>query len=175
MVSMRGSIVKNTVRLILAVTTLVAPAWMTTSAQAQSAAAPPDPMANPCERACLEGWVNNYLEAMKAHNVEPALFAREIKFTENGIRLPLGGEGLWFDTTGIGNLTDGEYQFHKGSFADFAFNLNIPLVSLHYAVNHGEPESGAPLTFGGEEGFQAAFAGFFVHANAGILHFQNDI
>ena len=64
-------------------------------------------MANPCQRACLEGWVNNYLEAMKAHNVDPALFAREVKFTENGIHLPLGGEGLWFDMTGIGN-----YKFY---------------------------------------------------------------
>jgi hypothetical protein len=74
---------------------------------AQSLTAPPDPLANPCQRACLEGWVNKYLEAMKAHNVDPALFARDARFTENGVHLPLGGEGLWFDMTGIGN-----YKFY---------------------------------------------------------------
>ena len=98
---------KSFIRSILAAATLAAAALMTAPALAQSAAAPPDPMANPCQRACLEGWVNNYLEAMKAHNVDPALFAREVKFTENGIHLPLGGEGLWFDMTGIGN-----YKFY---------------------------------------------------------------
>ena len=98
---------KNFIRSVLAAATLAAAALMTAPAAAQSAAAPPDPMANPCQRACLEGWVNNYLEAMKAHNVDPALFAREVKFTENGIHLPLGGEGLWFDMTGIGN-----YKFY---------------------------------------------------------------
>jgi hypothetical protein len=97
---------KNLVRSVLAAVTLAA-AFMTTSASAQSAAAPPDPMANPCQRACLEGWVNKYLDAMKAHNVDPALFAREAKFTENGIHLPLGGEGLWFDMSGIG-----KYKFY---------------------------------------------------------------
>jgi len=97
---------KSLVWSVLAAVTLTG-ALMSAPASAQSAAAPPDPMANPCQRACLEGWVNNYLEAMKAHNVDPALFAREVKFTENGIHLPLGGEGLWFDMTGIGT-----YKFY---------------------------------------------------------------
>ena len=86
---------KSFVRSVLAAATLAAVALMSTPASAQSAAAPPDPMANPCQRVCLEGWVNKYLEAMKAHNVDPALFARDVKFTENGVHLPFGGEGLW--------------------------------------------------------------------------------
>jgi hypothetical protein len=35
------------------------------------------------------------------------LFARECKFTENGARLPMGNEGLWYDMTGRGN-----YKFY---------------------------------------------------------------
>ena len=62
---------------------------------------------NDCQRACLDGWVDNYLKAMLAHNVDPALFARGARFTENGIHLPLGDEGLWFDMTGIGH-----YKFY---------------------------------------------------------------
>ncbi len=37
-----------------------------------------------CDRACLEGFVDRYLDAMDADRVDPALFARDVKFTENG-------------------------------------------------------------------------------------------
>lgn len=60
------------------------------------------PAAPACARACLEGWVDRYLAAMRDRQVDPALFAREVKFTENGVRLPLGKEGLWLATTAIG-------------------------------------------------------------------------
>lgn len=60
-----------------------------------------------CERICLEGWVDRYLAAMRDANVDPALFARDAKFTENGVRLPLGGEGLWHGMSAIGT-----YKFY---------------------------------------------------------------
>jgi hypothetical protein len=70
---------------------------------ARSAPAP----ASACERICLEGWVDRYLAAMRDANVDPALFARDAKFTENGVRLPLGGEGLWHGMSAIGT-----YKFY---------------------------------------------------------------
>jgi hypothetical protein len=60
-----------------------------------------------CNRECLEGYVNRYLDAMQAHKVSDDLFGREIKFTENGVRLPLGHEGLWFRMSGKGT-----YKFY---------------------------------------------------------------
>jgi hypothetical protein len=63
--------------------------------------------ANTCNRECLEGYVNRYLDAMQAHKVSDDLFARETKFTENGVRLPLGNEGLWFRMSGKGT-----YKFY---------------------------------------------------------------
>jgi hypothetical protein len=60
-----------------------------------------------CDRSCLEGYVDRYLEAMLANDVNPKLFARDVKFTENGIRLPLGNEGLWFGMSGRGR-----YKFY---------------------------------------------------------------
>lgn len=60
-----------------------------------------------CQRDCLEGWVDSYLIAMRDDNIDSDLFARDLKFTENGVRLPLGGEGLWFNMSGIGN-----YKFY---------------------------------------------------------------
>jgi hypothetical protein len=60
-----------------------------------------------CDRACLEKYVDRYLDAMQAHNPSSDLFAREIKFTENGIRLPFGNEGLWHGMSGKGT-----YKFY---------------------------------------------------------------
>ena len=60
-----------------------------------------------CDRVCLEGYVDKYLDAMLANEVNPKLFARDVKFTENGVRLPLGNEGLWFGMSGRGR-----YKFY---------------------------------------------------------------
>ena len=60
-----------------------------------------------CDRACLEKYVDRYMDAMLAHDPSPTLFARECKFTENGVRLPLGNEGLWFRMSGKGT-----YKFY---------------------------------------------------------------
>lgn len=60
-----------------------------------------------CQRECLEGFVNKYLQAMADGNVDPELFAPTARFTENGVQLPLGNEGLWATTTAPGN-----YKFY---------------------------------------------------------------
>lgn len=60
-----------------------------------------------CQRACLEGFVDRYLQAMADGNVDPELFAPTARFTENGIELPLGNEGLWATTSAVGN-----YKFY---------------------------------------------------------------
>lgn len=64
------------------------------------------PAAAPCDRACLEGYVDRYLDAMLAHEAAPTLFAPGCRFTENGIQLPLG-EGLWASMVGKGS-----YKFY---------------------------------------------------------------
>lgn len=56
-----------------------------------------------CQRTCLEGFVDRYLAAMAARTVDPALFAPGARFTENGIELPLGNEGLWATASAVGN------------------------------------------------------------------------
>ena len=60
-----------------------------------------------CDRACLEKYVDRYMDAMLADKPGTDLFAREVKFTENGVRLPLGGEGLWANMSGKGT-----YKFY---------------------------------------------------------------
>ena len=82
--------------LVLAVTGIGA-----TPAMGQVAGVPVEEHA--CQRACLEGFVDRYLQAMADGNVDPALFAPDARFTENGIELPLGNEGLWATTSAVGN------------------------------------------------------------------------
>jgi hypothetical protein len=85
-------------RTALAAATLVA--GLATGASAQIAGVPAPEQT--CNRACLEGYVDKYLAAMRDGKVDDALFARDVRFTENGIELPLGNEGLWATTSGLG-------------------------------------------------------------------------
>jgi len=99
----RGQIMKHIVRSTLAAVVLISGAALAASAgQAQSAASPPDLAANACQRTCLEGFVDRYLAAMAARKVDPALFAPSVRFTENGVEMPFGSEGLWATASGVG-------------------------------------------------------------------------
>ena len=72
-----------------------------------SAMAQPPAVKPACDRACLENYIDRYMDAMIAKDVSPKLFARDIKFTENGVQLPLGKEGLWYGMSGKGT-----YKFY---------------------------------------------------------------
>jgi hypothetical protein len=104
--------------------------------------APPVPVPA-CNRVCLEGFVDRYLDAMLAHDPSLELFARDTRFTENGIRLPFGHEGLWFDMSGkgtykfyvpdvetqqvafIGTVREGGKTTTDGTLVAFALRLKI--------------------------------------------------
>lgn len=69
-----------------------------TPAAAQVAGVPLDMEARTCDRACLEDYVERYLQAMTDGVVSDDLFARNVRFTENGMEMPLGNEGMWATT-----------------------------------------------------------------------------
>ncbi len=101
---------KTFVRSAMAAVMLASSALTGSAAPAQAPqvqGAPADSVVSSCQRACLEGFVNRYLAAMAAHNVDPALFAKTVRFTENGVELPFGNEGLWATATGVG-----KYKFY---------------------------------------------------------------
>ena len=54
-----------------------------------------------CDRACLEGFLDFYVAAVVAHDATLMPLARDVKFTENGQRLPLD-DGLWHTATARG-------------------------------------------------------------------------
>ncbi len=54
-----------------------------------------------CDRSCLEGFLDLYVDAVVAHDATQLPLAGEVKFTENGQRLRLD-DGLWHTATGKG-------------------------------------------------------------------------
>src|SRR3954464_8943949 len=64
-----------------------------------------------CDRACLEGFVDKYLDAVIAHNPKLVPMSRDVKFTENGVRLEVG-DAHWKTVTSKGTyrlfVTDAE-------------------------------------------------------------------
>ncbi|MGH9687661.1 MAG: hypothetical protein ACRD5K_11280 [Candidatus Acidiferrales bacterium] len=56
-----------------------------------------------CGRACLDGFVNNYLAAVVAHKPSDVAFAPDVKFTENTAVLKIG-QGTWGTFNAIGNF-----------------------------------------------------------------------
>jgi len=54
-----------------------------------------------CDRTCLTGFLDRYIEALIAREPSRLPVAAAVKFTENGQRLALG-DGLWHTVTGKG-------------------------------------------------------------------------
>jgi hypothetical protein len=54
-----------------------------------------------CDRACLNNFVDQYLDAVVAHDPSHLPMTKYIKFTENGQKLDLG-DGFWRTATGRG-------------------------------------------------------------------------
>ena len=69
-------------------------------ATAQVAGVPLEMEPNTCERACLEAAVETYVQAMVDGDADNAIFAPYVRFTENGVQMPFGNEGLWATASG---------------------------------------------------------------------------
>lgn len=53
---------------------------------------------SPCDRACLKGFVDAYVDALSHHDAARLPLAAKVRFTENGAQVPLG-EALWVTFT----------------------------------------------------------------------------
>jgi hypothetical protein len=80
---------------------LSAAAILATAALAGAPRASAAPPASSCDRACLEGVVNDYLAALAARDPSKVPFAADAKFTENTAALK-PGEGFWQTANGQG-------------------------------------------------------------------------
>ena len=102
------------------------------SAQTRSAAAP----GPSCDRTCLEGFVERYLEALVAHDPFGLPLANTVVFSENSHRLPVG-DGLWNTATGLGEyrLTVSDPDAGQvGFFGTVRENGTLVALALRLAV-----------------------------------------
>jgi hypothetical protein len=67
------------------------------------AGASPDPSpAKDCDRACLNGFVDQYMAAVAAHDPSKLPTTGNVRYTENNVEMKLG-EGLWQTSDGWGS------------------------------------------------------------------------
>ena len=64
-----------------------------------------------CDRTCLYGFVDRYLDALKRHDAKALPWSSAARYTENNVEIPVG-EGVWGTVTGLGS--------YKVPFADAA-------------------------------------------------------
>ena len=83
-----------------------------------------------CNRACLEGVVNQYLEAVVAHDPSRLPLSKDVTYTENSQVIEVG-DGFWKTAGGVGN--------YKHYFADPEFGQVALMATMM--------EAGAPLLF----------------------------
>ena len=55
-----------------------------------------------CDRACLNGFVDQYMAAVAAHDPSKLPTAAKVRYSENNVEMPLG-EGLWQTSDGWGS------------------------------------------------------------------------
>jgi hypothetical protein len=93
-----------------------------------------------CDRACLNDTVENYLAAMLAHDPARVPIAKNVRYTENGVELPLP-DGLWRTLQSVGKyrlvVADSE-ESTVGFFAKALENGAPVLVAtrLKLVANH---------------------------------------
>jgi hypothetical protein len=68
---------------------------------AEATGGSPAAKASDCDRACLNGFVDQYLAAIVAHDPSKLPHSANVRYTENNVELKLG-DGLWATATGIG-------------------------------------------------------------------------
>ena len=81
-----------------------------------------------CDRACLENLINQYLDALVAHDPGPLPLSRDVQYTENSQILEVG-DGFWKTVEGRGN--------YLHIFADPEFGQVASMGTMQ--------EAGAPL------------------------------
>jgi hypothetical protein len=117
-----------------------------------------------CDRACLESFVDKYLDAMMAHDPKLVAFARNAKFTENGQRLELG-DGLWNTFAGKGTYrlfvtdTDAGQVAFMGTFREDGRDPKAPIpavMALRLKVVKGQVTEAETLVARNDGGTRAA-------------------
>lgn len=72
-----------------------------------------------CDRACLRGFVTQYLTAMVAHDPSRLRVAKNVRFTEDSVEKRLG-EGLWQTASALGGFRQDILDVREGVAGSYA-------------------------------------------------------
>ncbi|MGH8217898.1 MAG: hypothetical protein ACREUT_04945 [Steroidobacteraceae bacterium] len=89
-----------------------------------------------CDRACLNGIVEQYLAALPTHDPTRAPLGPEVRYTENGVALTLP-DGLWRTATAVGKYRlyiDDPTAGEVGFFAKAQENGSPVLIATRLAI-----------------------------------------
>jgi hypothetical protein len=75
--------------------------------------------ADSCDRACLRDLVGVYLDALAAHDPGRLPVTADVRFTENGVAIPLG-DALWVTVSSVGTYRHDYYDADSGQVAAHA-------------------------------------------------------
>jgi len=59
------------------------------------------PLGGDCDHACLISFVESYIDGLAHRDPSRVAFAKDVRFTENDVELPIGNDGLWATATGV--------------------------------------------------------------------------
>src|SRR2546423_13952522 len=82
-----------------------------------------------CNRACLENVLNQYLDAVVAHDPKRLPLSADVKYTENDQLIDIG-DGFWKTAEGIGNYKHifADPEFGQGAFMGTMREAGAPLL-----------------------------------------------
>jgi len=144
----------------VAVMALAAPAALVLCFSPVIAATGPIPLN--CDRACLEGLVNQYLDALVAHDPKRLPLSQDVRYTENDQPMEIG-DGFWKTAQGLGNYRhyfadpeDGQVAFmgtmrEAGTVLLLSLRLRVELgritevESVYYRQGGGGPSGIADM------------------------------
>jgi hypothetical protein len=92
-----------------------------------------------CDRVCLEAHVDRFLDAAIAHDPAKVPFERNVKYTENGVKLTLG-DGIWRTLTARGGfrmVVADEATGHVAVLASVREDDLPAVIAVHLTVRNG--------------------------------------
>ena len=92
-----------------------------------------------CDRACLRGFMDGYLEALVARDPSRLPVSKDVRYTENTVEIKLG-EALWWGATGLGGYKHYiiDPKTSQVGYIGVIMEHNIPvLMALRLKIRHG--------------------------------------
>jgi len=156
--------VRNTL-LVVAISVAIAvlgPAGAQPSRARPATAAQNAPSSNACDRSCLYGFLDQYLDAMKWKDPSRVRWAKNIQYSENNVAMKIG-DGVWGTVTGLGDYnlrfadpTTGQVGFYgivQETRSTSAFSLRLRVeegkiaeaeILIHRSEGPGSPFPAVP-------------------------------